>query len=140
MVKAIRSASLPAPKFRYSPLVSAGPFVKSAGLVGLDAETGELVSGGVGAQAKCILGNIAGAMAECGLILDDLVAANVYVTDFGQFPDFNTEWELFLKDADVPPARTSVGVQSLPIGALIEIDFLFYAPDLSARTGNRDET
>ena len=132
MVKAIDAASLPKPKFLYSPMVVAGPFLKTAGLVGIDITTGKLVAGGVGPESKCILRNLREAMSECGLQLHDMVSANIYLSDFQQFPSFNQEWEDFFSGIDTPPARTSVGVQCLPIDASIEMDFLFYASDLNA--------
>lgn len=133
MIRAIDAASLPAPKFLYSPLVAAGPFVKSSGLVGISTSTGALVEGGAGAQTKCILTNMADAMADCGLVMGQLVSCNVYLVDFQNFPEVNVEWEKFLSGAQVPPARTTVGVSALPIGAQVEINFLFYAPNFSAQ-------
>ncbi|KPQ21576.1 MAG: Endoribonuclease L-PSP, partial [Rhodobacteraceae bacterium HLUCCA24] len=50
--------SLPQPKFRYSPAVRMGPFVKTAGMVGLDPQTGALVPGGAGVEFAQILRNL----------------------------------------------------------------------------------
>ena len=55
MIEALSSANLPAPRFRYSPLVKAGPFYKTAGMIALDKDSGELESGGVGPETGKIL-------------------------------------------------------------------------------------
>lgn len=126
MIEAMTSANLPAPRFRYSPLIKAGPFYKSAGMVALNAESGELEAGGVGPQTTRILSNLSAALPDFGLTLEDLVSVNVYTTDFARFPEINVAWEAVFTPAMRPPARTAVGVSSLPLGAAVEMDFLFY--------------
>lgn len=118
--------ALPTPKFRYSPAVRMGPFVKTAGMVGLDAEAGALVPGGAGAEFAQILQNLAAFMEANGLSRAHLMSATIYVTAFHRFADVNAAWERFLDGATHLPARTSVGVSQLPLGAQVEADFLFY--------------
>ena len=50
--------------------------------------------------------------------------ARVYTTRFEQFGEFNEVWERQFADVE-PPARTSIGVSALPLGALVEIEFVF---------------
>ncbi|MGR8918184.1 MAG: RidA family protein [Gammaproteobacteria bacterium] len=129
MIEALSSAKLPAPRFRYSPLVKAGPFYQTAGMIALNADTGELEPGGAGAETARILANLRAALPDFGLSLADLVQVNVYTTDFASFPDINAAWEAVFT-ADVrPPARTALGVTSLPLGAAVEMDFQLYRPD-----------
>ena len=118
------SRSLPAPRFRYSPVVRAGQQVFVSGMVGLDAATGGLVEGGAFEQTRRILANLAGLATEMGWALEQLVLARIYCADFGTFPDVNRAWEAFFATV-APPARTSVGVSALPLGALVEIEFQF---------------
>jgi 2-iminobutanoate/2-iminopropanoate deaminase len=126
MIEALSSKNLPAPRFRYSPLVKAGPFYKTAGMLGLDRDCGKLEAGGVGPETKKILSNLLGALPDFGLSLADLVSANIYTTHLDQFADINKEWEaVFTTDMRLP-ARTSIGVAALPLGASVEIEFLFY--------------
>ena len=126
MIEALSSARLPAPRFRYSPLIKAGPFYKTAGMIGLDQATGALEPGGAGAEAARILKNLTAAMPDFGLGLDDLVSANIYTTEFARFPDINTAWEAVFTPEQRPPARSAMGVVALPLGAAVEMDFLFY--------------
>ncbi len=118
------SRSLPAPRFRYSPVVQAGPFAFVSGMVALDAATGTLAEGGCYGQTAKILDNLRLLMEEQGWALGQLVLARIFCADFAAFAEVNRAWEAFFEGHD-PPARTSVGVQALPLGALVEIEFQF---------------
>ena len=126
MIERLSSSNLPAPRFRYSPLVKAGPLYKTAGMIALDKDSGELEQGGVGAETKKVLNNLINALPDFGLKLTDLISANIYTTQFDQFPEINAAWEsVFTEDVQVP-ARTAVGVSALPLNASVEIEFMFY--------------
>ena len=109
-VEALSSDNLPAPRFRYSALVKAGPFYKTAGMIALDTQTGELEPGGAGAETAKILANLVGALPDFGLTLDDLYSATIFTTDFAAFPDINSAWEAVFTPDQRPPARTALGV------------------------------
>ncbi len=126
MIQSLSSKNLPAPRFRYSPLVKAGPIYKTAGMIALDKDSGQLESGGVGAETTKILANLLGALPDFGLTLGDLVSANIYTTRMDQFAEVNRAWEAVFTQDIRPPARTSVGVSALPLGASVEIEFMFY--------------
>ncbi|MFT5132088.1 MAG: 2-iminobutanoate/2-iminopropanoate deaminase [Gammaproteobacteria bacterium] len=126
MIEALSSVNLPAPRFRYSPLIKAGPFYKTAGMIALDKDSGDLESGGVGSETAKILDNLLQAMPDFGLTLNELISATIYTTQFDQFPAINQAWEsIFTKDLR-PPARTAIGVSALPLSANVEIEFMFY--------------
>jgi 2-iminobutanoate/2-iminopropanoate deaminase len=126
MIEALSSTNLPAPRFRYSPLIKAGPFYKTAGMIALDKDSGVLEPGGVGAETKKIFDNLTAALPDFELSLADLVSATIFTTQFDQFPDINAAWEnVFTKDIR-PPARTAVGISALPLQANVEIEFMFY--------------
>jgi 2-iminobutanoate/2-iminopropanoate deaminase len=126
MIEALSSENLPAPRFRYSPLVKAGPFYKTAGMIALDKDSGELEPGGVGAETKKILDNLLQALPDFDLSLAHLVSVTIYTTQFDKFPDINTSWEDVFTDDVRPPARTALGVNALPLNAKVEIEFMFY--------------
>ena len=117
MIQALSSANLPAPRFRYSPLVKAGPFYQSAGMIALNPQTGALEPGGVGPETARILANLLQALPDFGLTLDDLVNATIYTTRMDEFPTINAAWEAVFTVGQRPPARTSVGVSALPLGS-----------------------
>ncbi len=129
MIEALSSENLPAPRFRYSPLVKSGPFYQTAGMIALDKNSGELERGGAGAETKKILNNLTSALGDFSLSLDDLLSATIYTTDFASFPAINEAWEAVIAENSRLPARTSIGVAALPLGASVEIEFRFYKED-----------
>lgn len=127
MVEHLISKKLLSPKFKYSQLVKAGSHYYCSGLIALDNDTGELVSGGTGKETEKILENLQVLMNEFILGWQHLVFARVFTADFDKFPEFNAAWEALFNSIDVPPpARSSVGVDALPLKASIEIEFVFY--------------
>ncbi|MBA1291627.1 RidA family protein [Pseudomonas japonica] len=120
----IPSRTLPAPHFAYSPVVRSGGFIHVSGLVGLDPSHGGLVVGGMAAEVQQILLNLNGLCDELGITLRQLMLARIYCADFAQFGVINEYWESFFLGRS-PPARTSVGVAALPLGALVEMEFQF---------------
>jgi len=126
MIKTLSSKNLPAPVFRYSPLVKAGPFYKTAGMIALDKETGELEPGGAGAETARILKNLLAALSDFELSLDDLYSVTIFTTQMAQFPAINKAWEEVFTEEIRLPARAAVGVAALPLDCAVEMEFLFY--------------
>jgi 2-iminobutanoate/2-iminopropanoate deaminase len=125
----MQSNAIPAPRFRYSPCVKIGPVYQVSGMVALHPESGQLVSGGPGAETACILSNLQRALPDYGLALDDLLIARIFTTRFDAFAAINAAWEAVFTADVAPPARTTVGVSALPLGATVEIEFSFVKSD-----------
>ena len=125
MIESLSSENLPEPRFRYSPLVRSGPFYKTAGMIALDKNTGQLEPGGAGAETAKILSNLLEALPDFDLSLDDLYSVTIYTTRFDQFPEINKSWEAVISADRRLPARTAVGVSALPINATVEMEFWF---------------
>lgn len=125
-ITAIVSNSLPKPRFLYSQCIKAGPFYQAAGMLGLDPKTGQLETGGPGAEATRILANLRLALPEWGVTLDDLVIARIFTTRLDLFGEINQAWDTVFSKVTTPPARTSIGVAALPLGGTVEIEFCFY--------------
>lgn len=121
----LRSAKLYKPKYRYTPCVKTGPFYALSGMIGFDPATGQLVGGGTYCETKQILHLLQLALPDWGLSLDNLVQARIYTTRMDQFPEINRAWEEVFGTID-PPARTSIGVAALPVGAAVEMEFSLY--------------
>ena len=126
MREILNSDRLPKPRFRYSPCIKAGPFYHMAGMIAIDLTTGKLTTGGPQAETTMILKNLVGAMQDWGLTLENLVAATIFTTRFEDFSLINKAWEVVFHDGVTPPARTTVGVAQLPLGASVEIEFRAY--------------
>jgi 2-iminobutanoate/2-iminopropanoate deaminase len=104
----------------YNQAVRAGAFVFCAGQLGLDPDSGALVEGGVGAQTRRALDNVAAVLAGAGLGLEAVVKTTVFLTDLADFAAMNSVYaEYFTSD---PPARSTVQVAALPAGGVVEIE------------------
>jgi len=122
----IRTEAAPAPVGPYSQAISAGGLVFASGQVPIDPRTGELVAGEIEDEARQVLTNLRAVLEAAGSGLDRVVKATVYLTDLGLFPRVNAVYaEAF--NADPAPARVTVGVASLPLGARVEIDAIAIA-------------
>ena len=128
-IRPLPAKALPAPRFRYTPCVQAGPWRQVSGMIALDPASGVLEAGGPGAETRRILANLQAALPEWGLTLADLVIARIFTTRFDAFGEINAAWEATFDSATTPPARTSVGVTALPLGATVEIEFCFWKAD-----------
>jgi len=124
--KPVPTPSAPSAAGPYSPAVRAGEYEPVAGQVGLDPATGGFVEGGVEAQARQVLANIAAVLGDCGAAMSDVAKATVFVTDIAQFGVVNAVYaEAF---GDHKPARSTVQVAALPGGAEVEIEVWAYKP------------
>jgi 2-iminobutanoate/2-iminopropanoate deaminase len=116
----IQTDGAPAPVGPYSQAIRSGDLVFCSGQVGLDPATGELVEGGVEAQAERALKSLAAVLDAAGLTFDDVVKTTIFLADVGDFAAVNAVYGRHMPDP--PPARSTVGVGGLPKGALVEIE------------------
>lgn len=124
MLERITAKQGPQPRFKYTPCVKSGPLGVVSGMVALDPVSGQLIDGGVATQTQRIFDNLHLALPEYGFAMDELMLARIYTTAMEQFGCINEVWEKQFAHM-APPARTSVGVTALPLGALVEIEFTF---------------
>ncbi|MFL5386730.1 MAG: RidA family protein [Longimicrobiaceae bacterium] len=121
--KSFTSDHFPSTGLPLSPAVlGAGGAVYLSGQVGQDPATGKLAEG-VAAQTEQALRNLQAVLAAAGKTLDDVVRVGVYLADLrGDFAAMN---EVYARWFDAPyPARTTIGVAALPLGAAVEIDLV----------------
>jgi 2-iminobutanoate/2-iminopropanoate deaminase len=104
----------------YSHAIRSGGLLFCSGQTPLDPATGKLVEGSVGEQTRRCLENLRLVCVAAGAELSDAVRLGVYVTDMGTFPEVNEAYAGFFGEG--PPARSTIGVASLPLGANVEID------------------
>lgn len=111
----------------YSHAVVAGGLLHCSGQVPLDPATGQLVEGSIGDQTRRCLDNLRIVCAAAGARLEDAVRCGIYVTDISTFGAVNEAYgETF---SEAPPARSTIGVAALPLGAQVEIDAIVALPD-----------
>ncbi len=104
----------------FSPAVRSGDYVFLSGQVAQDPTTGKLVEGDVGAQTERVLENIGAVLQAAGKGFADVVRVGVYLTDLRDFQHMNAVYARYF--AKPYPARTTVGVAALPLGAVVEMD------------------
>ena len=124
-VHAVPTPSAPPVAGPYSPAVRAGDWLVLSGQLGLGAD-GALVPGGTEAEAAQALANVAAVLGDGGASWADVAKVTIFLTDLGQFSRVNALYEAAL--APHRPARTTVGVATLPAGASIEIECWVYRP------------
>lgn len=103
----------------YSHAVASGGFLFLSGQTPLDPGTGTLVDGDIAAQTRQCFANLGAVLAAAGLGFDDVIECHVFLVDMGDFGAMNTEYAAHFTPPY--PARTTIGVASLPLGARVEI-------------------
>lgn len=116
----VRTAGAPAAIGPYSQAVRAGGLLFCSGQIPLDPSTGNLINGGIEAQAERVLSNLEAVLIAGGETLRSVVKTTVYLVDLGDFPAMNGIYGKFFPED--PPARVTVQVVKLPAGARVEID------------------
>jgi 2-iminobutanoate/2-iminopropanoate deaminase len=111
----------------YSHAVVSNGLVFCSGQTPLDPETNQLVEGSVGDQTRRCLDNLAVVAAAAGAQLSDAVRMGIYVTDMSTFKEVNEAYGAYFESE--PPARSTVGVAALPLGADVEIEAVIALPD-----------
>ena len=109
----------------YSQAIKAGGFIYTAGQVGVDPKTSEIVPGGIEAETRQVLINIKNILEAAGSSLDHVVKTTVNLRDIQDFSAMNGVYATFFPEN--PPARTTVQVAALPRGVAIEIDTIALA-------------
>jgi 2-iminobutanoate/2-iminopropanoate deaminase len=106
----------------YSPAIRAGGWIACSGQIGIDPATGELVAGGVVAEARQALANVAAVLADCGCGWEHVAKVTLFVSAGGgsAMPEVNALYAETL--GEHRPARSTVGVAWLPLGASFEIE------------------
>ncbi len=110
----------------YSQGICAGDWVFCSGQLGLDPATGRLAAETVEGQTRRALQNLSAVLAAAGTDLAHVVKTTVFLTDMEHFKAMNAVYAEFFGDA--PPARSTVAVKALPLGALVEIEAIAVRP------------
>ncbi len=104
----------------YSQAVRTESMVFTAGQIGLDPATMEIVGGGVEAETRQVLNNLKQVLETANSGLEYVVKTTVFLRDMADFPKMNTVYAEFFPEN--PPARSTVAAASLPKGVAVEIE------------------
>ena len=122
MKKSISSKNAPkaADYFSQAVLSDEKQVLELSGQIGLDPKTFKLVEGGVQAQTERAFQNIEAVLAAAGMTLTNVTKVRVYLTSMSDYQEMNDVYAE--KFGDTPPARVTLSVKELPMGALVEIE------------------
>lgn len=109
----------------YSQAVRAEGMIFCSGIIGLDPESKQLVEDSFEAQVRRVLDNLTMLLEDCGTGLDRVVKTTVFLVDMGEFATFNGIYAEYFDEA--PPARSTIQVAALPLGAQIEVEAIALA-------------
>jgi 2-iminobutanoate/2-iminopropanoate deaminase len=119
-MQTIRTEGAPQAIGPYSQAIRCGAWLFTSGQVALDPKTGQLVSGGIEAEATRALENLRAVLLAAGTDPSKVVKTTVFLVDLGEFQAMNAIYARFFGEAR--PARSTVQVPALPRGARFEID------------------
>jgi 2-iminobutanoate/2-iminopropanoate deaminase len=133
-MRSIRTEKAPAPvagaPYSQAVAVQPGEVVYVSGQVPVDPTTGQLIDDDIRLQTALVLRNLAAILAAAGSGLDQVVKTTVYLRDFDDFGAMNEVYaQAFAEHA---PARATIGVAVLPLGARVEIEAVAIIPDVSS--------
>ncbi|MDO7787809.1 RidA family protein [Desulforamulus aquiferis] len=120
----------------YSHAVESGDLVYLSGQTPIDPQSGKLVEGNISAQTEQCFANLLNVLSAAGLGPEHVVKVNVFLTDMQDFAAMN---EVYARQFASPyPARTTIGVASLPLGAGVEIELIARRPYKEASDAGSD--
>ncbi|MBF0634463.1 MAG: RidA family protein [Nitrospinae bacterium] len=124
--KIIYSEIAPHPVGPYSQAVACGGFLFTAGQIGIDPKTGKLAGDGVREQALQVMKYLSAVLSEAGASFDDVVKSTIFLKDMGDFSAVNEIYGQYFRQSH--PARSTIQVAALPLGALAEIEVIAMVP------------
>lgn len=123
---AIHTDLAPAAIGPYSQAVKSGAMVFLSGQIPLDPTTGEVVAGGIEAQARRAFDNLKAVCEAAGGSFADIQRLGLYLTDLSQFAEVNAVMAEYFSAPF--PARSTIEVSALPKGVLFEVDAILVTP------------
>ena len=104
----------------YSQGIRSRNFIYTSGQIPLDPITGNLKIGDIKEETRQVLDNLDAVLKGGGSSLESAVKLTVFITDFVFFPELNAVFKDYFPEK--PPARSTIQVAALPMGARIEIE------------------
>ena len=120
MKEAIESAKIPQAIGPYSAAIATEKIVFTAGQLGIDPKTGQLIDETVESQTKQALINLGEILQQCGCDYENIVKTTVFLADIGEFSAMNEVYATFFTPPY--PARSAFQVAALPKNARVEIE------------------
>lgn len=122
--KEIRTQKAPLPVGPYSQAVRTGNMLFVSGTLPIDPQTKAMPTDDIVAASKTLFNNIDAVLKEAGASRDNVVKTTIFMTDLKYFADVNKVYGEFFADCKVMPARSTIQVAALPLGAPLEIELI----------------
>ena len=123
MVEEVSTDAAPnSESFPFSQGIVHGDTVYTSGQIGMDPETGEVVEGGIRAETRRTMENVAAVLEAAGSSLDDAIKATVFLTDMDDFAAFNEVYAEYVSEPR--PARSAVEVSGLARDIAVEVEMV----------------
>jgi 2-iminobutanoate/2-iminopropanoate deaminase len=123
----VSTTDAPAAVGPYSQAVRVGDLVYTAGQIPLVPGTGKLIEGDIKVQTRQVMQNLSHVLSAASSSLDQVVKTTIFLADWADFAAVNKIYGSFFKSD--PPARSTVQVTALPLGARIEIEVVAVVGD-----------
>jgi len=120
--KIVNSPHAPKAIGPYAQAVWSDDLLFLSGKTPLEPDTMKLAEGDIGIQTQRVFDNLEAVLREAGLTLNEVLKANVYLTSMKNFAGMNSVYQT--RFGAPYPARTTVAVAELPLGALVEIELV----------------
>jgi len=120
MKNAVKTQQAPSPVGPYSQAIIVGDMIFCSGQIGIVPATGKLAAESIATETKQVMDNLKAIVLEAGCNLNNIVKTTIFVTDLSEFKTVNEVYGSYFSGA--PPARSTVEVSKLPLGARVEIE------------------
>jgi len=121
MKKVVQTPNAPKSVGTYNQAIESNNLIFTSGQVGLDPINNKLVEGGIGPEIDQTLKNIDSILNDADLNKNNIIKLTVFLIDLSQFDIVNKSFKRFFGGIDFP-ARSTVEVSKLPLGAVVEIE------------------
>ena len=118
----VQTTGAPAAVGPYCQARWAGDLLFLSGQIGLEPASGQMVAGGVVAQARRAMENLGQVLDAAGLGWAQVTKCTIFLTDMGDFAQVNEVYQEFFAGLAALPARACIAVAGLPKGALVEVE------------------
>ncbi len=120
-LKKVATANAPSAIGPYSQAIVCGNLVFTSGQIPLIPDSGEMVVGGIEAQAEQVMKNLGAVLAAAGSSYEKAIKTTCFLADMNDFAAFNAVYAKYFTEK---PARSCVAVKTLPKGALVEVEVI----------------
>jgi len=121
-MKIVQSENAPKAVGPYSQAIAHAGILYASGQIGLNPVNGEMIGDTVEAQAEQVTKNLTAVLSQARACTDDILKVNIFLLDMADFPKVNAIYAAWL--GEHRPARATVAVAALPLGAKVEMDLV----------------